>query len=68
MTPTRVEQLEAALRGLMRTTDPFADLIRFGEHAPLDAYLMVSDTRLCARQIQDLKAARMTALAVLGVT
>lgn len=68
MTPTREQELTAALRGLMRTTDPFADLIRFGEHAPPEAYLMVSETRLCARQIQDLKAARMTALAVLGVT
>ena len=67
MTPTREQELTSALRGLMRTTDPFVDLIRFGEHAQPDAYMAVSDTRLCARQIQDLKAARMRALAVLGV-
>lgn len=64
---TREQELVAALDGLLRATDPFSDLIRFGEHAPPDAYLMVSDTRLRAEEIQKLKCARMTALAARGV-
>ena len=66
--PTREADLRDALDGMVRATDKLADVIRFGEHAPDDAYQQLSETRIYLRDIQDLKAARMRALAVMGAT
>lgn len=67
MTPTREQELTAAIDGLIRAPAKLAVVLRFGEHAPDDAYQQLSETRIYLRDIQDLKAARMTALAVRGV-
>ena len=65
--PTREADLRGAIAGLLKATDKLADVLRFGEHAPDDAYQLLSETRIYLRDIQDLKAARCRALAVLGV-
>ena len=69
MTPTREQELTAAIDGLLTATDRFSDALRLSDHAPGEAYLhLVEDLRVTVETLQCLRAARMRALAVRGVT
>ena len=65
--PTREQQLADVTRGFLRATDKLSDAIRLSDHAPAAGYLhLVEDLRLTVPDLQQIKAIRCRALAVLG--